>query len=70
MNYKNAGIAEIEVLGDTFDKYSLGQILLAIIHRKPEEVSLNEWLYNIKDEDLYTEIEKTKLIELEDENIG
>lgn len=65
MNYKHAGIAEIETIANHFPDYSLGQIIYAILNRKPEGISVNQWLFTISDEDLYTEIEKTKLIEQE-----
>lgn len=66
MNYKSSAIAEIEALADNFKDYSLGQILLAIIKRKPETLSISEWLYTVTDEDLYTEVERVKLIEIEE----
>tara|TARA_R100000656_G_scaffold123143_3_gene99371 strand:- start:1677 stop:1877 length:201 start_codon:yes stop_codon:yes gene_type:complete len=66
MNYKNTAIAEIEAIAAEFPKYTLGQILLAITNRKPEDKPLRDWLYSISDEDLYTEIEKTKIIETEE----
>ena len=75
MNFKNAGIAEIEAIASQFPEYTLGQIIHAIISRKPEEViegdqkprplSIKDWLFNVSDEDLYTAIEKSKLIEKE-----
>lgn len=65
MNYKNTGLAEIEAITSEFPDYTLGQVILAITNRKPEGISLREWLYNVSDEDLYTEIERTKLIESE-----
>jgi hypothetical protein len=70
MNYKNSALAEIESMAGQFKDYTLGQIILAITKRKPNGVSLSEWLLNVTDEDLYTEIERTKLIEAEDENIN
>ena len=66
MNYKNSAIAEIENLADKFETYSLGHILLAIIKRKPTNLSISEWLYTVTDEDLYTEVERVKLIEVEE----
>jgi len=66
MNYKSSAIAEIESLADNFKDYSLGQLLLAIIKRKPENLSISEWLYTVTDEDLYTEVERVKLIEIEE----
>lgn len=65
MNYRTTALAEIETLAELYPDYSIGQILLAITKRKPEGVSLGEWLYEISDEDLYTVIEDTKLIEAE-----
>lgn len=65
MNYLNAGIAEIEAISELFPDYTLGQIIYAIINRKPEGTSVKEWLYNVTNEDLYTAIEETKLIETE-----
>lgn len=63
MNYKNSAVSEIENLIELFPAYTLGQILLSVIKRKPEGISISEWLYTISDEDLFTEIEKTKQIE-------
>jgi hypothetical protein len=63
MNYKNSAIFEIENIAAKFPEYTLGQILLAITNRKPQGITLRAWLYTINDEDLYTEIERTKLIE-------
>ena len=63
MNYKNAGIAEIEAIATQFPEYTLGQILYAVINRKPEDVTIKVWLFDISDEDLYTAIEATKIIE-------
>ena len=65
MNYKNSALAEIESLANEFEDYTLGKVLLAIMRRKPEGVTTSEWLFNITDEDLYTEVEKTKAIEKE-----
>lgn len=69
MNYKSAGLSEIAKIAAEFPDYTLGQILYAINSRKPEGVSLNEWLFTVSDEDLYTAIERTKLIEREDHGI-
>jgi hypothetical protein len=66
MNYKNSAISEIENMALAFPNYTLGQIMLAIITRKPEGITLRRWLYIVSDEDLYTEIERTKLIETEE----
>ena len=66
MNYKNSAIAEIETLACKFESYSLGQILLAINKRKPKHLSISEWLYTVTDEELYTEIERVKSIEVEE----
>jgi len=63
MNYRSAGISEIKKVSDEFEDYRLGQILYAITNRKPDGVTLKVWLFNISDEDLYTAIERTKLIE-------
>lgn len=65
MDYKKTGLAEIEAIAETFPEYTLGNILLAITNRKPEGTSLRDWLHNVSDEDLYTAIEETKLIESE-----
>jgi len=66
MNYRNSAISEIENMTTAFPNYTLGQILLAIITRKPEGITLRNWLYTVSDEDLYTEVERTKLIESEE----
>lgn len=66
MNYKNSAIAELENFSNKFEDYSLGQILRSVVNRKPEGVSVKQWLYEVSDEDLYTAIEKTKLIEAAD----
>jgi hypothetical protein len=63
MNYRSAGLAELSTLANEFDNYTVGQLLYAIINRKPEGVSLKEWLFTVPDEDMYTAIEETKLIE-------
>ena len=68
MNYKNSAIVEIEGMVSKFKDYSLGQIILAITKRKPEGITLAQWLLDVSDEDLYTEIERTILIETEDED--
>ena len=69
MNYKNSALVEIEGMVSKFKDYSLGQIILAITKRKPEGITLAQWLLDVSDEDLYTEIERTILIETEDEDI-
>lgn len=63
MNYKNTGLSELKSFSTEFEDYSLGQIILAVTNRKPEGVSLREWLRDVSDEDLYTAIETTKIIE-------
>lgn len=72
MNYRNAALAELSALARETENYtegtekkslSIGQVLLAVIKTKPESTPLNEWLMNISDEDMYTQIEKTKLKE-------
>jgi len=68
MNYKNSALVEIEGMVSKFKDYSLGQIILAITKRKPEGITLAQWLLDVSDEDLYTEIERTILIETEDED--
>ena len=65
MNYKSIAIAEIESFANEFENYTLGQILRAVLNRKPEGISDRDWLYTVSDVDLYTAIEKTKLIEAE-----
>lgn len=63
MNYRSAGIAEIEAISIQFPEYTLGQILCAITSRKTEGMTIRAWLLQVSDEDLYTDIEKTKIIE-------
>lgn len=63
MNYLNAGVAELEATAKEFPEYTLGQIFYAVINRKPEGISIKEWLFNVSDEDMYTAIESTKIIE-------
>ena len=68
MNYKSAGVSEIVSISNEFENYSLGQVLFAILNRKPEGISLKKWLFEVGDEDLYTAIERTKLIERPESN--
>lgn len=68
MNYRSAGLAELNTLSNEFDNYTVGQLLYSVINRKPEGISLKEWLYTVSDEDMYTAIEKTKLIERDSPN--
>ena len=72
MNYRNAAIAELTTLAKETEEYkengivkslTIGQVLLAIIKAKPEELELNEWLMDVSDEDMYTHIEDTKIKE-------
>ena len=63
MNYRNVALAEITTLSEEFPEYTVGQLFLAIIKRKPEGAHLEEWLRDISDEDMYTEIEETKFKE-------
>ena len=72
MNYRNAAISELVTLAKETSEYeekgvvkslSIGQVVLAVLKRKPDTLELNEWLMNISDEDMYTEIEKTKIKE-------
>jgi len=63
MNYKNTGLSELKSFATEFEDYSLGQILLAVTNRQTKGVSLREWLRDVSDEDLYTAIENTKIIE-------
>lgn len=63
MNFRNTALAEITAISHECPDYTVGQILLAIIKRKPEEVNINEWLRDISDEDMYTLIEETKFKE-------
>ena len=63
MNFRNTALAEIISISHECPDYTAGQILLAIIKRKPEQVNLNEWLRDISNEDMYTLIEETKIKE-------
>lgn len=72
MDYRNIAIIEFENLVKETETYeeagekkglSVGQVFLAVMKRKPTDISLSEWLMNISDEDMYSEIERTKLKE-------
>lgn len=77
MNYRNAALAELSTLAKETESYveinsegqklakslTIGQVILAIIKGKPEDIDLNTWLMDISEEDMYTLIEKTKLKE-------
>lgn len=65
MNYRNIALAEFDALSNECPDYTVGQLILAVTRRKPENQSLAEWLYNVDDKKLYAEIEKTKEIEVE-----
>lgn len=66
MNYRNTALAEITALSTVCPEFTIGQLLLSIIKRKPEESPhINEWLRDISDEDLYTIIEEAKILERE-----
>ena len=72
MNYRNAAISEFRTFATETESYvenetkktlSVGQLFLSVIKNKPEGISVNEWLMDISDEDMYTVIEKSKLKE-------
>lgn len=72
MNYRNAALAELSRLAQETENFqegeetktlTVGQIILAILKRKPEGVDQNDWLMNVSDEDMYTAIEETKIKE-------
>ena len=63
MDYRSAALSELETISNEFPEYSVGQLFLAVIKRKPEDISISEWLMNVSDEDMYTLIESTKIIE-------
>lgn len=72
MDYRNIALSEFSRFAEETKEYfeegisktlSVGNVILAIIKRKPEGANLNEWLRDISDEDIFTTIEDAKLKE-------
>lgn len=65
MNYKNIAIRTLQEFVESNTKMSLGEILYSILREKNSGVSDIKSLKELKDEDLYSIIEKAKQFEEE-----
>ncbi len=64
MNYRNIAISELNETTKKFPSYSIGQIILSILKRREDkDVSVQEWLMEVTDEDFFTAIEKANQAE-------
>lgn len=77
MNFRNIALSELASLASETEKFNelnlegipieksftVGQVILAVIKRKPEGKTVEEWLLSVSDEDLYSKIETAKLKE-------
>ena len=64
MNYRNIAISELSETANRFPKNSIGQVILSIIKkRENKDISVQEWLFTVSDEDFFTAIEKANQAE-------
>ena len=64
MNYRNIAISELNETANKFPQNSIGQVVLSVIQKRDnKDISVQEWLMNVTDEDFFTAIEKANQAE-------
>lgn len=64
MNYRNIAISELMETANRFPDNSIGQVILSVIKRREnKDISVQEWLFSVTDEDFFTAIEKANQVE-------
>lgn len=64
MNYRNIAISELGEIAKNFPQNTIGQVILSVIKRRSnKEISVQDWLFNVTDEDFFTAIEKANQAE-------